>query len=94
MTDPDIPAPAANRRECPRDRAHGGGNCRRDGGNDKRERSGAGRLSRGIADVQIGQSLKTVGYGCSSCWGDVGAGDAETDVIYIPFIVSVQHIKY
>ena len=23
---------------------------------------------------------------------DVGAGDAEVDVIYIPFIVSVQHI--
>ena len=26
--------------------------------------------------------------------GDVGAGDAEADVIYISFIVSVQHIEY
>ena len=25
---------------------------------------------------------------------DVGAGDAEVDVIYISFIVSVQHIEY
>ena len=25
---------------------------------------------------------------------DVGAGDAEVDVIYISFIVSVQHIGY
>ena len=44
--------------------------------------------------VQIGQSFKTVGNGCTSCWGDVGAGDAEADVIYIPFIVSVQYIGY
>ena len=42
--------------------------------------------------VQLGQSLKTVGYGCTSCWGDVGAGDAEADVIYLTFIVSVQHL--
>ena len=25
---------------------------------------------------------------------DVGAGDAEVDVVYISFIVSVQHIGY
>ena len=45
-----------------------------------------------IIGVQIGQSFKTVGYGCTSCWGDVGAGDAEADVIYITFIVTVQHL--
>ena len=45
-------------------------------------------------NVQLGQSFKTVGYGCTSCWGDVGAGDAEADVIYITFIVSVQHVEY
>ena len=44
--------------------------------------------------VQVDQSFKTVGYGCTSCWGDVGAGDAEADVIYISFIVSVQYIGY
>ena len=46
------------------------------------------------ASVRLGQSFKTVGYGCTSCWGDVGAGDAEADVIYISFIISVQHIEY
>ena len=44
--------------------------------------------------VEVGQSSKTFGYGCTSCWGDVGAGDAEADVIYISFIVSVQYIEY
>ena len=44
--------------------------------------------------VRLGQSFKTVGYGCTSCWGDVGAGDAEADVIYVSFIVSVQYIGY
>ena len=44
--------------------------------------------------VRLGQSFKTVGYGCTSCWGDVGAGDVEADIIYISFIVSVQHIGY
>ena len=44
--------------------------------------------------VQVGQSFRKVGYGCTSCWGDVGAGDAEADVIYITFIVSVQHIEH
>ena len=47
-----------------------------------------------LQPVQLGQSFKTVGYGCTSCWGDVGAGDAEVDVTYISFIVSVQHIEY
>ena len=46
-----------------------------------------------VDHVQLGQSFKTVGYGCTSCWGDVGAGDAEADVIYIAFIVSVQHVE-
>ena len=36
--------------------------------------------------VRLGQSFKTVGYGCTSCWGDVGAGNVEADVIYITFI--------
>ena len=44
--------------------------------------------------VRLGQGLKTVGYGCTSCWGDVGAGDVEADVFFIPFIVSVQYIGY
>ena len=47
-----------------------------------------------LKPVQLGQSFKTVGYGCTSCWGDVGAEDAEADVFYISFIVSVQHIEY
>ena len=24
--------------------------------------------------VRLGQSFKTIGYGCASCWADVGAG--------------------
>ena len=44
--------------------------------------------------VRLGQSFKTVGYGCASCWGDVGAGSVEADIIYILFIVSVQYIGY
>ena len=42
--------------------------------------------------VRLGQSFKTVGCGCTSCWGDVGAGSVEADVFYIPLIVSVQYI--
>ena len=42
--------------------------------------------------VRLGQSFKTVGYGSASCWGDVGAGNVEADIFYIPFIVSVQYI--
>ena len=37
---------------------------------------------------------RTVGYGCTSCWGDLGAGDPEVDIIYISFIVSIQYIGY
>ena len=44
--------------------------------------------------VRLGQSFKTVGYGSASCWGDVGAGSVEADIFYIPFIVSVQYIRY
>ena len=44
--------------------------------------------------VRLGQSFKTVGYGCASCWGNVGAGNVEADIFYIPFIVSVQYIGY
>ena len=44
--------------------------------------------------VDVDQSFKTFGYGCTSCWGDVGAGDTEVDVTYISFIVSVQYIWY
>ena len=34
-------------------------------------------------------------YGCTVCVGvDVGTGDAEVDVIYISFIMSVQCIGY
>ena len=47
-----------------------------------------------IKSFQVGQSFKTFGYGCTSCWGDVGAGDAEADVTYKPFNVSVQYIGY
>ena len=37
----------------------------------------------------------TFGYGCTVHVGvDVGAGDAEVDVIYISFIMSVQYIGY
>ena len=37
----------------------------------------------------------TFGYGCTVHVGvDVGAGDAEVDVIYLTFIKSVQYIGY
>ena len=37
----------------------------------------------------------TFGYGCTVHVGvDVGAGDAEVDVICISFIMSVQYIGY
>ena len=47
-----------------------------------------------LSRVRLGQSFKTVGYGCASCWGDLGAGNVEADIFYIPFIVSVQYIGY
>ena len=52
------------------------------------------RVQLTLSCVRLGQSFKTVGYGCISCWGDVGAGDVEADVFYISFIVSVQYIGY
>ena len=37
----------------------------------------------------------TFGYGCTVYVGvDVGVGDAEVDVVYITFIMSVQYIGY
>ena len=37
----------------------------------------------------------TFGYGCTvHVEVDVGAGDVEVDVIHIPFIMSVQYIRY
>ena len=44
-------APVATRRECPRDRAHGGEYCHHDKDNGKRKRSEGGRLSRGRAEI-------------------------------------------
>ena len=54
----------------------------------------AKRVQMTSSRVRLGQSFKTVGCGCTSCWGDVGAGSVEADVFYIPFIVSVQYIGY
>ena len=42
----------------------------------------------------VGQSLRSLGMGVLRVGVDVGAGDAEVDVIYISFIVSVQYIGY
>ena len=52
----------------------------------------AKRVQLTSSRVRLGQSFKTVGCGCTSCWGDLGAGSVEADVFYIPFIVSVQYI--
>ena len=54
----------------------------------------AKRVQMTSSRVRLGQSFKTVGCGCTSCWGDLGAGSVEADVFYIPFIVSVQYIGY
>ena len=54
----------------------------------------AKRVQLTSSRVRLGQSFKTVGYECASCWADVGAGNVEADVFYIPFIVSVQYIGY
>ena len=40
------------------------------------------------------QSFRRSGTGVLHVGVDVGAGDAEVDVIYISFIVSVQYIGY
>ena len=47
---------AATSRERPRDRAHGRGDCHSDEGNGNRESSGAGRASRGTAEIQTSTS--------------------------------------
>ena len=47
-----------------------------------------------IPIVEVGGAL-TFGYRCIVYVGvDVAAGDAEVDVIYISFIMSVQYIGY
>ena len=40
------------------------------------------------------QSLRRSGTGVLRVGFDVGAGNAEVDVIYTSFILSVQHIGY
>ena len=40
------------------------------------------------------RALRRSGMGVFHVGVDVGAGDAEVDVIYISFIVSVQYIGY
>ena len=51
-------------------------------------------MDKNINSVDVGQSLRRSGMGVLHVGVDVGAGDAEVDVIYISFIVSVQHIGY
>ena len=48
-------AAAASSRECPRDRAHAGGDCHSDEGNGKRESSGAGWSCRGLLKLGLQQ---------------------------------------
>ena len=40
------------------------------------------------------QSFRRSGMGVLHVGVDVGAGDAEVDVMYISFIVSIQYIRY
>ena len=40
------------------------------------------------------QSFRRLGMGVLHVGVDVGVADAEVDVIYISFIVSVQYIRY
>ena len=51
-------------------------------------------LSLRIFPVDVGQSLRRSGMGVIQVGLDVGAVDAEVDVIYISFIVSIQYIGY
>ena len=44
--------------------------------------------------VSMVQSFRRLGMGVLHIGVDVGAGDAEVDVIYISSIVSVQYIGY
>ena len=53
------------------------------------------RWEHGLCCVFCSPGALTFGYGCTVHVGvDVGAGDAEADVIYITFIMSVQYIEY
>ena len=40
------------------------------------------------------RALRRTDMGVLHVGVDVGAGDAEVDATYIPFIVSVQHVGY
>ena len=49
----------------------------------------------GFCVLSMVQSFRRSGMGVLHVGVDVGAGDdTEVDVIYVPFIVSVQHIRY
>ena len=48
----------------------------------------------GFCVLSMVQSFRRSGMGVLHVGVDVGAGDAEVDVIYVPFIVSVQYIGY
>ena len=47
-----------------------------------------------IMCVEVGRSFKRSGTGVIHVGVEVRAGDAEVDVIYISFIMSVQYIGY
>ena len=47
-----------------------------------------------MTSVEIVQSFRRSGTGVLHVGVDVGAGDAEVDVIYILFVLSVQYIGY
>ena len=48
----------------------------------------------GFCVLSMVQSSRRSGMGVLHVGVDVGAGDAEVDVIYTSFIVSVQYIVY
>ena len=45
------------------------------------------RPSARIPSLSVLSEARAPGYGCSSCWGDIGAGNAEVDVIYTRYII-------
>ena len=47
-----------------------------------------------MAFVVYGPELHHSAMGVLHVGVDVGAGDAEVDIIYISFIVSIQYIRY
>ena len=51
-------------------------------------------MAVGNTDLRWARALRRSGTDALHVRVDVGAGDAEVDVIYISFIVSVQHIRY